>query len=447
MDDFQFRKRFFQAIEDRPLEPGDPRYVHLYAGSSVLGRDPVDLLAEAIRFSPGQSIQLLSGFRGTGKSTELKRLESVLVREGYKVAYLDMERYVNMSTPVDISDFLMAVAGAFGEALAAPEHLGRDMTKEGYWGRLVAFLTRTKITLPDLSAGGVKANLKDDPTFRQELQGRMEGHLGALVADVRKFFEDCVKAIKARHGDETETVLLIDSLEKVRGTWSNARSVQDSVEVLFVGHAEKLKLPNVHLVYTVPPYLKARSMGLGMLYGIGAVQIFPAIKIRSDKGIINAPGVDAMREIVAKRSDDYRRLLGEDERLLERLIMMSGGSIRGLLRLLGEVIRRAKVLPVDEAVVEEAINQIRTEFLPIADADAEWLSEIAVTHEAALENIDRLPDLARFFDTQVVLCYRDGPEWYDVHPLIRDHVIAQVQALEERRRGNAPPPALDEPPA
>jgi len=442
MNDFQFRRSFFQAIRDEPLEPDDPRYVQLYEGASVLGHDPVELLAEAIRFSPGQSIQLLSGFRGTGKTTELKRLESVLVREGYKVVYLDMDHFVNMSTPVDISDFLMAVAGAFGEALRAPENLGEDLRQEGYWDRLVGFLKRTNITLPEFSATGIKANLKSDPTFRQELQKRMEGHLGALVADVRKFFEDCVKALKARHGDETEVVLLIDSLEHVRGTYTNARDVQESVEILFTGHAEKLKLPYVHLVYTVPPYLKARSMNLGMLYGIGAVQIFPAVKIRSDRGIVHEPGVNALNQLVALRGD-HRRLLGDDPRLIERLILMSGGNIRDLLRLLGEVIRRAKVLPASEALVEEAINQMRTEFLPIADADAVWLSQIATTHEAALDSIDRLPELARFFDTHVVLCYRDGPEWYDVHPLIREHVMAQEQALQTRRAKPSEPPPLE----
>jgi hypothetical protein len=439
VSDFAFLKHFFEAVRDDPLEAGDERYVPLYAGSSVLGQDPVELLAQAIRFSPGQSTQLLSGFRGTGKTTELKRLEATLVRDGYKVVFLNMDHYIHMSTPVDVSDCLMAVAGAFGEALAKPDQLGRDPRREGYWERLVAFLKRTNITLPDFSASGLKANLKSDPTFRQDLQKRMEGHLGALVADVRKFFEDCVKALKSRHGDETEVVLLIDSLEHIRGTYTNARQVQESVEVLFAGHAEKLKLPNLHVVYTVPPYLKARSMGLGQLYPVGAVQIFPAIKIRDNRGIVHSPGVDALKELVAKRGD-WWKLLGE-ERHIETLILTSGGNIRDLLRFLLEVIRRAKTLPVTEAVVVDAINQMRTEFLPIADDDAEWLAHIAQTHEPTLGSIDKLPDLARFFDTHVVLCYRNGPEWYDVHPLIREHVLAQAQALKGRRRKDSEPPS------
>ena len=33
-----------------------------------------------------------------------------------------------------------------------------------------------------------------------------------------------------------------------------------------------------------------------------------------------------------------------------------------------------------------------------------------------------LYNLSRFFDTHLVLGYRNGGEWYDVHPLLRDEV-------------------------
>jgi hypothetical protein len=97
-----------------------------------------------------------------------------------------------------------------------------------------------------------------------------------------------------------------------------------------------------------------------------------------------------------------------------------------LLRLLAEILRRADRLPVLENTVNAAINQVRTEFLPIADADAVWLARIAKTHEAGLQDIAQLPNFARFLDTHLALCYRNGKEWYDVHPLIYDHVIKQA---------------------
>lgn len=76
------------------------------------------------------------------------------------------------------------------------------------------------------------------------------------------------------------------------------------------------------------------------------------------------------------------------------------------------------------------MQQMRTELLPIADNDARWLARVAETHEASLVDVARSKDLARFLDTHTVLCYRNGEEWYDVHPLIKDIVLRQVQQLD-----------------
>lgn len=77
-----------------------------------------------------------------------------------------------------------------------------------------------------------------------------------------------------------------------------------------------------------------------------------------------------------------------------------------------------------------AVNRRKAEFLPIANDDARWLADIGKTHKAELHSLQGLPSLARFFDTHLVLCYRNGEEWYDVHPLIAEHVQEQVAALE-----------------
>ena len=224
-----FIRKFFRAVVDRPIEfdvQDERRYVRIYDEPSFKEHDPVKLLSSSITLLPGQSAQLLSGFRGSGKSTELRRLRRSLEGLGlYKVALLDIEDYLSPSQPIDVSDFLMALAGGLGDALLSAGHLDGDPAKEGYWTRLVNFLSRTNIEVtevsgglnvgvstPDksLSAGGsanFKAALKNDPSFRQTLQTRMAGHLGALVNDVRAYVEECVKKVKARYGTDTEVVL------------------------------------------------------------------------------------------------------------------------------------------------------------------------------------------------------------------------------------------------
>ena len=87
-----FLRDFFRQVSDQPIGPEDPRYIHLYDDSELTGADPVELMARAIEWTPGQSVQLLSGYRGTGKSSELKRLEQHLRDNGYLVIRCDIER-------------------------------------------------------------------------------------------------------------------------------------------------------------------------------------------------------------------------------------------------------------------------------------------------------------------------------------------------------------------
>ncbi len=424
-----FLKEFFRQVSDQPLGPDDSRYIPIYEDPCSSGDDPVDLMARAIEWTPGESVQLLSGFRGAGKSTELARLRRRLEDRGYTVFLCDIEDYINLSVPVDISDFLMAISGAFSDAIAVSGLAASQPSIQTYWGRLSSFLKRIKFedvsAAIDVDAGpvSIQANLKNDPSFKDRLQQHMSGHIGALVKDVRDYLQCCVTHLRANEDSPHEVVLLVDSIEHFRGTLVNASDVQGSVETLFVSHAEKLHLPHIHVVYTVPPYLKVRYNNLGALYSPGGVHVLPALKL-------DDAGYDAMKRVAVARGD-WQRLLG-CRSLLDRLIGYSGGHLRDLLRLLAEVIRRANSLPVTEETVTAAIDQLRTEFLPIADDDAQWLAEISRTHQTALPSTEQLPVLARFLDTHLTLCYRNGEEWYDVHPLISEYVANQVNTHTRR---------------
>lgn len=432
-EDRAFLRDFFQNLNDRPLEPDDKFYVHLYESDELCDDDPVELLARGIEWTIGESVQLFSGYRGSGKSTELRRLRRRLKESSYLVGLIDLKEYVNLSEPIDITDFLMALCGGLSELLDDKEFLGKDPKRESYWERFSHFLSKTDVEFQELSgkAGPVdlKLGLKSDPSFKQRLQKRMSGHLGALVEDVRAYLKDCVGRLTRKHKKAAGVVLLLDSLEQLRGTSTTAEDVHNSVENLFAGHADKLRLPHLHVVYTVPPYLRVKYQDLGSLYNPGGLQVLPALKVRTQGGKSFKPGLRAAAEVVERRGD-WKKVLA-NRHTLDQLILASGGHLRDLLRLLAEILRRATRFPVTPETVKSAIEQIRSEFLPIADEDSRWLDRVARTHRAGLSDTARLPDLARFLDTHVVLCYRNGGEWYDVHPLIRDSVAEQAEALRE----------------
>ena len=101
-EDNQFLKVFYNAVANRPLEPDDERYVSLY-DEALADADSVQQLAQAVEWA-----------------TESVRLKRQLEDSGHLVFLRDMEDYLNLSTPVDVSDFLMAVVRR-----QAATHLGQ----------------------------------------------------------------------------------------------------------------------------------------------------------------------------------------------------------------------------------------------------------------------------------------------------------------------------------
>lgn len=434
-DPRQFKKDLYQRLNDKPLPPGAAFYEPVYdrAGSE----DPVELMRSHIEFSETESIQMFSGFRGSGKTTELLRLKQCLEAQGYVVLYGDALSYLNPAQEIDISDLLIVLAGAFSDALEKEKFVA--IGTDSYWNRFVNFLTKTQVDVSEfgLKAGtdelgaDIKLSFQSTPTFRQELQKKLANRIGELKRDVNKFFEDGVKVIRDRRGDDIAgVVFLFDQLEQIRGSLSNEQSVIHSVERLFSQHLRLLEMPYVHMVYTVPPWLKF------VLPGLMRIEILPSIRQwNNDAGRTEyQPGWESLRSLVYRRfgDDGFTTFFGCSDAphdLADRLIAVCGGHFRDLLLLLREAVLRAESLPVSEAVIENAITAVRGNFLPIAVDDARWLDQIGSIRGAALpttgeKDVNRL---TRFLDTHFVLYFANGDEWYDIHPLIREEVASIVQ--------------------
>src|SRR5665213_1476128 len=91
--DRAFLKHVYPKLTDEPLPPESPFYEPVY---QTLGMDdPVQQISTLIDFAGVESIRLFSGFRGSGKTTELLRLQRLLESEGYFVLYADALNYVN----------------------------------------------------------------------------------------------------------------------------------------------------------------------------------------------------------------------------------------------------------------------------------------------------------------------------------------------------------------
>jgi hypothetical protein len=328
----------------------------------------------------------------------------------------------------------MSIAGAMSERLQA--RYGASPGDRSYWDRLSEFL-RKEVALDDMGASiagvDLKASLKDDPSFKLRVQERMRGHLARLVAQAHAFMAEAVTFVRQRESDpERKLVLLVDSVERIRGVGREAMHVYESVRNLFFGHAEHLRIPMLHIVYTIPPYLSVLAAGAGTFMGGAATRRLVSthiFKLRSREP--DPDGLALLRAVVARRFPQWQRIF--TPQALDKLGLSSGGDLRELFRLIRvclPAVRDDAQLPLSVAAVATAENSVRGEMLPIPADHLDWLQRIARSHDTCLASDVDLPTLAHFLDNRLVLNYRNGENWYDVHPLLREVVDAYEPDLQ-----------------
>lgn len=382
-----------------------------------------------IKWSENESITLLSGFRGNGKSTELRRLRNLLQDEQnpkYTVLLCDVEGFINEHTPIGITDFFITLVAVLNKYLA--EKYSADFTKTNSLKDFLDFFQRFS---GDIDLGVIKMALQapatmNDPSFKQEIQKKLKGSVENLVKAVRQFMDQVAKFLRESENDQL--VLIVDSVEKIRGRGTDAHEVYESVEFLFKRYWDKLKIPHWHIVYTVPPYIPTLALeGDGNMCPLLSVHIF------NQDGTIDQKGINIMKNVIYRRFDKWQMIFSDKQ--LEEIILSTGGDFRGFFRLIRSVLRKINInkegiaeMPVNEGLIESAKNNLRTDMLPIPESDLAWLQAIHKSGKAELQNQEELPRFIRFLDNNLVFTYQNGDSWYGVNPLLREYL--------EKRKGN-----------
>ena len=396
--------------------------------------DSIRQLERRIAWSEAASVNLLSGQRGSGKSTELRRLRKYLEKEDDCIVLLcDMRDYLNLTKPIEITDFLISLMVALN--LSVIEQYGKNFTKRSYWERLIEFL-KQEVKIKDLTLEGelpggkigISASLKDDPSFKSRLQEHLRGHVSKLVRQAHEFAGDIVQFIRDQENDpDKKVVLLSDSMEQFRGLGGEAGNVYKSVADLFCAHADTLQIPLLHVVYTLPPYLNALAPNLGEILGGNPIANLPSVHIRNRDGSLDKQGLGlaTLRDMVNRRCPDFREIFTEDQ--IDGMAEATGGDFRNFFRLLRDCLIRAAAaigtFPVPDNIITDAKNNLCRDMLPIAEEDKAWLRKIAKSQKTELVSTDKLPQLARFFDAHLVLNYRNDDDWYYIHPLLEREIL------------------------
>lgn len=399
------------------MEPGDPRYVDLREVRG--GRNLARIIYRRIA-STGPSNyhqHLITGHRGCGKSTELKHIQGALEDEGLFCVYFDVEEVLDVQD-IEYLDVLLAIARAVSERLYEEEmdllenlltHLDdwfADIvfTKEKYEEReealesefgidtakvpLLRFLTA--ITSSIRSGGDQRVRLRKK--IRRELNDFFERLNDLLTAAQKRVREDY-----------DDLVVIVDGLEKM--PYRIPEGVKQSNHaIFFIQHAEALKKPHCHVVYTVPISL---ILNTNLADAFSDYEVIPMVAPEGRGG-------EKLRTVVRRRVsiDD----IFESEDRLDQMVDISGGALRDLLRVI-----RFACDETDDVIgapeVDRAIQKLVREYdYQVKEEDIEALKQVAEQERLAGDETS-----ARLRHQRLVLEYydEDGKRYADVHPAVR----------------------------
>lgn len=420
-----------QCDPDRPLEAGSPLYIPLDSDPPVRGRvSCIDTMHRTIMLTKGrESCQLFTGFPGTGKTTELRRLTAKFHEAAQPSAYaiyIDFEQYIDLFTPPTITDIVRILAYCLDKAATLAEGVDPDVTS-AYSRRLFSYITKTSPALKEIGFEAFGASLmfefKNNPSFRQLAEEAMRSRFQQFVKEARDTMSEAVLRIRKVIGSKAERLVIIaDGLEKFRPIREDDRQTMESaIETLFLSHHDLLRVP-CHIIYTFPVWLRFRSAPLGAGYSREPL-VLPMVKIREQDGGEADAGMQKMLSLVRRRLDPAPTLVfqADQEDLLRRLINASGGYPRDLLRMVRTLLMESPTFPVRSEDVEQVIRDLRRVYHDtVLGTYAPVLARVAETH--ALPNADpsQLALFGYLFERWLIFAYRNGEEWFDIHPLIRD---------------------------
>jgi hypothetical protein len=402
---------------DQPLTALDDRYVDLTSSRGM--KHIAKTITRSIRRSDEHSLVklLFTGHRGSGKTTELYRLKSELERNNFFTVYMDVEELLDLGS-LNYLDVLVGIAREVQECLHKnnmplsdtlldsisnwfAEHIIEEKNSVELQGA-VETRAEARAGIPFFAElfAVVTSSIKAASSRRETIRKNLRREISVFMDKLNVLIGEARATVQKK--GFTDLVLIVDGIEKMHYEL-NPDGLSSHSE-LFVQHAEQLRSPECHIIYTVPVSL-AYNQNLGADFD--ATYVLPMVKV-------NEAGVAQLKEIVQKRVDIAQ--VFADPLLVERLAEVSGGVVRDLMRLI-RMATDTDDETITRAEVDYAINTLKKEYdRLIRSSDLESFKRIAGNRR--IQGGDE--DAARLLNLRLVLEYQNGESWADLHPVIRE---------------------------
>lgn len=367
---------------------------------------PLESMKTYLRLSRRPVKVLFSGHRGSGKSTELRRLARDL--EGDFFVVHAAARSLNLS---DLSyvDVVLACSVAL---LRAATDRAREV-------RLPAGLERDTLNW-------LTKEITPETTIRSPKSGTIGGKLNLVLLTIeRKYGQETETRTILRDRLVTRVNELIERVNLVCGEVAAMTGLTplivfediDKTDLahardLFFEHSTSLSSVRCHIIYTFPIALCYSNAFIQRLGDYSRHFLLPNINVNHVDNTPFSEGREALKEVVTRRVS--ARLFAGNA--LTEIVELSGGLIRDLVRLVADsalAALAARESEITSRVVKEVAASMANDFRRL----------LLPEHYAALRKARKTkqvtPDetIRQALENLSLLEYRNGTTWCDVHPL------------------------------
>lgn len=373
---------------------------------------------------------LFTGHRGSGKSTELYRLEQMLTREQpegakFRVIRFEITEEANL-VDLDFTNLVFAIMNRLFDA-AIDDGLSIDesaLDNLVYLWRKDEFVEKIHMNKAEAEAG-VEATLGWWGIFRAQVRGILraswetkrvvKAHIEQNLPQLLVATNDLIADIRSQYRSRgLELLMIVDELEKLAIPKARA---------LFLDHGQILTQFDLHLIYTFPIFLRYAHEFEEIANVFDDNYLLSMVMVTGRNGEPHLAGRGALRAIITRRIDG--NLIGNEA--LEYLIINSGGVLRHLF----DMLKRA-------VLVELAREGERIELSSVVSSFRRLRSDFERTIEAShLEALKRVAGglnlvqdepLRQMLQALAVIEY-NGDRWLGLHPAVADYL---------RNRGDLP---------
>ncbi len=405
---------------DRPLE--GEWLAHFYAERPAEA-SITPLIDELLLDASEEDKTLFTGHRGSGKTTELARLEAAL-RDSHTVVRFNTEGLLNLGD-VDYADLLVVLGlQVFQAARRSGVNLGEkklDDLLSWYTSRI--FEEDERRQLKSEVGGEVNAiiakfsvKLTTDAPRRQRVRDEAQKNLSDLLERLNALLDELHQKTGKR------TLAIVDGLDKMFD--------RNQVRDLFCQGANALLEPHCRVIYTVPLAIYHTNDFQQVRMSFPRYFTLPNVKTVERDGAPCPEGRDALRRVLDSRL--MPGLLSPGAR--EDLVCLCGGLLKELVALSRDAVavarrRRGDQGPVEPDDVAYAARRVRNTYR--ASLTEEQYGELWRLHSGGrFVNSELARELLHNLS---LLEYNGGNAWWAVHPIVRPLLKERAEELGEAR--------------